>query len=877
MRSAWILGWTLVLLAPAAQANWLRSCQAGATASSVGGGGSFVCHNPTADDDDPGVLDVSTCENVDIFWYDNVTGDGGGDLDGTAAIFTCPVVANAALDTEAERLAGCQPLNGGTTLSPAATEIQGLGAVRIWADVELASVENQLVVRNMGLRGWLALLVGAALVSLGAGVGFKRDPFGDALTPGLSGSTGNDATLAYLRDLSDFQDLGAAEIHTRLWANPYTGSDATGTGRTEAPFRSFSRLKQYCDDYTQCSVQGKDRVFSPLTFVVDGIAAGEAFQRGETVTWAAGASTGTVLDWVGSSNILVIDRDTGTDPDCCAVTFTGSQSAATGTDVSRTDTLGGAVSERVVTFVNATELVNIAGHYYVTGQGPMRLFNDGGALPTGLSEGTDYWVCTVVAGVSFQLDATSSACGAIATFTTDGTGTTDITGLQNTLLEDTIVPACADPDALCMVFDSEFPDHPATLDANGFHVTGLTAAAAPDVVGAAGATPTGGVPHAGGDGTGGWVGWANIHQQNMDNKAVFAVAGAGSQGKVFSLNSNALAIRDGTNGRSFGVAGSAHNNCLAATGGDAATGGGVAWAVNSNCHDYSDSAIGSGSAIVPAESGSVFAIGGSYRAESVAANWSPVVTMTNGNLVLLSVDAYSSTTVFGSLMNASFNRDSYVQMARVLWVLRASTGFGYGFQYIATDAGSRVDIYESSFAAVTDGALATYAMLLGDFTNLSFLRIRGLLIDGWDWWINTTNTTTAITNLDLDIQLSLFDDDDATGPNAADEWNITGVADYATRADFETAIRGVLTDDSQWDIYEDGFDTAGASNDYADAVTYRCVTTGQCWERYRTPYTVSFESRLHTEPAYSCSPAGVLPGGARLCSLSLVPTHIGAR
>lgn len=146
-RSVLIAGLVGVLVAPAAHATWLRSCQTGATASSVGGGGSFVCHNPASEDDDPGVLDTSACENVDIFWYDNATGDGGGDLDGTAAIFTCPVVANAALDTEAERLAGCQPLNGGTVLSPAATEVQGLGAVRVWADVELASTENQLVVR----------------------------------------------------------------------------------------------------------------------------------------------------------------------------------------------------------------------------------------------------------------------------------------------------------------------------------------------------------------------------------------------------------------------------------------------------------------------------------------------------------------------------------------------------------------------------------------------------------------------------------------------------------------------------------------------------------------------------------------------------------
>jgi len=147
--SVLILGLIGALVAPESRANWLRSCQANATASSIGGGGSFVCHNPASADDDPGVLDVSACENIDIMWYDNITGDGSGDPDGTATIYTCPVVPNAALDTEAERLAGCQPMNAGTgtALTVALPDIYGAGGVRIWADIELASAENQLLVR----------------------------------------------------------------------------------------------------------------------------------------------------------------------------------------------------------------------------------------------------------------------------------------------------------------------------------------------------------------------------------------------------------------------------------------------------------------------------------------------------------------------------------------------------------------------------------------------------------------------------------------------------------------------------------------------------------------------------------------------------------
>lgn len=147
-RLVLILGLIGALAAPAA-ANWQQGCQSGTgfQRNVIGGGGTFTCHNPTAADDDPSVLDVSGCENVDIFWYDNVTGDGSGDVDGTASVYTCPVTAVSAVDTEAERLAACQPFNGGTTLDATNTELEGLGAVRIWVDVELASTENQLVVR----------------------------------------------------------------------------------------------------------------------------------------------------------------------------------------------------------------------------------------------------------------------------------------------------------------------------------------------------------------------------------------------------------------------------------------------------------------------------------------------------------------------------------------------------------------------------------------------------------------------------------------------------------------------------------------------------------------------------------------------------------
>ena len=148
-RTALILvGLGALVVGLPATAEWQKGCISGtAHQSNSIGVGEFVCHEPTTADDDPDVLAISGCENVDIFWYDNITGDGSGDADGTAAIYTCPVTVAAAVDTEAERLLACQPLNGGTTLDITNTEVLGTAAVRLWVDVELASAENQLVVR----------------------------------------------------------------------------------------------------------------------------------------------------------------------------------------------------------------------------------------------------------------------------------------------------------------------------------------------------------------------------------------------------------------------------------------------------------------------------------------------------------------------------------------------------------------------------------------------------------------------------------------------------------------------------------------------------------------------------------------------------------
>lgn len=107
------------------------------------------------------------------------------------------------------------------------------------------------------------------------------------------------------------------------------------------------------------------------------------------------------------------------------------------TDVSYT-----AKSNLVFTAANATELFTSAAHGMTTGDGPYRVSNSGGALPTGLAVDTNYWIIADVAnGVAdpintYQL-ATSKAnalAGTEVAITTDGTGTQTLLRAANDVI-----------------------------------------------------------------------------------------------------------------------------------------------------------------------------------------------------------------------------------------------------------------------------------------------------------------------------------------------------------------------------------------------------------------------------------------------------------
>jgi hypothetical protein len=90
--------------------------------------------------------------------------------------------------------------------------------------------------------------------------------------------------------------------------------------------------------------------------------------------------------------------------------------------------LSGTGAGTVVTFTNATNLVNLIGHGFVAGGGPFVLENAGGALPTGLDAATLYFVgvpSVDTLTLHITSDAAIGASNEVA-FSTDGTGTTQI-------------------------------------------------------------------------------------------------------------------------------------------------------------------------------------------------------------------------------------------------------------------------------------------------------------------------------------------------------------------------------------------------------------------------------------------------------------------
>ena len=126
---------------------------------------------------------------------------------------------------------------------------------------------------------------------------------------------------------------------------------------------------------------------------------------GEKVSYFTPANTTTVLEINPStSGVVVVEVEAGTFR--CRV---------------------GLLSPRTITATNANNRLTIAaGHPYVDGDGPLRVSNDGGALPTGLTADTDVFVGDVV-GNTIRLFTDPQTRNLLA-LSADGSGTNTIGG-----------------------------------------------------------------------------------------------------------------------------------------------------------------------------------------------------------------------------------------------------------------------------------------------------------------------------------------------------------------------------------------------------------------------------------------------------------------
>lgn len=86
---------------------------------------------------------------------------------------------------------------------------------------------------------------------------------------------------------------------------------------------------------------------------------------------------------------------------------------------------------------NATEIFTIAAHGLQTGDGPFRVSNSGGALPTGLLTATDYWVIRIDANTFYLATSLVNALsGTHLSISTNGTGTQTMSDTVSTVSPD---------------------------------------------------------------------------------------------------------------------------------------------------------------------------------------------------------------------------------------------------------------------------------------------------------------------------------------------------------------------------------------------------------------------------------------------------------
>lgn len=426
-----------------------------------------------------------------------------------------------------------------------------------------------------------------------------------------------------------------------------------------------------------------------------------------------------------------------------------------------------------------------------------------------------------------------------------------------TTVDNAIVPKCHDRDRICILIDSEFPEHPAVIQANNFGTLGTTTA------------DDCGLFSVGGDGSGGWVAVQNIIVDNIATDA-FSACSSGT-GKLITLRTGATNVRNGTESR---VTSNTINSCYSAS-------AGVVVAVESlRSSSRGDDASGVNGACLHAASGGRLTVlgGGPFTTQAVAAQPVPTLYADAADIALVSADLIHSTSGGAPVTSIGTTTSTRVrfQAARALTHIRAAGTDAAHFRVRASTGGGDVSLLISENTAAGAGT----GLELNASTNLVLVTGRSLGWDNINRWIATTDATTSVRTAILDLQ-GYYDDDDAGGGDA-NEW-VIGATPYATRVAFAAAASAINPAWSESNIFgknsrESGGATVNGTLWSTDTVHYRCAEVCECWQARIADeaYLVDLSSIYSlTDYDDACPPQDLI--GERFCRVSMQPIHIGAR
>lgn len=115
-------------------ATWRSFCQS--QTSAVLYPGETACSVPTSNSDDPEIIGVQNCENVDLGLYGDLNGDGTSATALTATLQSCPVgKGDGTVNTDAKRDLACEDYANGTITGGG--HVQGAGIPSGFARVNL--------------------------------------------------------------------------------------------------------------------------------------------------------------------------------------------------------------------------------------------------------------------------------------------------------------------------------------------------------------------------------------------------------------------------------------------------------------------------------------------------------------------------------------------------------------------------------------------------------------------------------------------------------------------------------------------------------------------------------------------------------------------